>query len=124
MNPKILVRADGGAAMGAGHAARCLALAEESRRGGGVVDWAATELPDWLKPASEFIDLGDGNDALSSVLSASYVVEDIAEFLKWWESNSEFRFLGFHGCDLLAFAYLKRAQNYRILRSTCREKWD
>ncbi len=53
----------------------------------------ATELPDWLKPASEFIELGDGNDALSSVLSASYVVEDIAEFLKWWESNSDFRFL-------------------------------
>ncbi len=53
----------------------------------------ASELPDWLVPALDFVSLGKGQEALKSVLSASYVVEDMAAFLKWWESNSEFRFL-------------------------------
>ncbi len=59
--------------------------------GGSASD--ASELPDWIKPALDYISVGDENDALKSVLSASYVVEDIAKFLKWWESHSEFRFL-------------------------------
>ncbi len=52
-----------------------------------------SDLPDWLLPALDFITLGEGEDALKTVLSASYVVEDVAVFLKWWESNPEFRFL-------------------------------
>jgi len=52
-----------------------------------------SDLPEWIKPALDFISIGDENDALKSVLSASYVVEDIAKFLKWWESHPEFRFL-------------------------------
>ena len=51
------------------------------------------DLPDWLKPALEFIELGDDDDALKSVLSASYVVEDVAQFLKWWEGQPDFKFL-------------------------------
>lgn len=49
--------------------------------------------PEWLAPALEFISLKEGDDALESVLAASYVVDDIAQFLKWWEANPKFRFL-------------------------------
>lgn len=53
-----------------------------------------SKLPDWLRPALDFITLGnDDDDALKAVLSASYVVEDVSRFLKWWESHPEFRFL-------------------------------
>ncbi len=53
----------------------------------------SNDLPDWLKPALEFIELGEDDDALKSVLSASYVVEDVAQFLKWWEGQADFKFL-------------------------------
>ena len=59
--------------------------------GGSAVDGSG--LPEWIAPALDFISIGDENDALKSVLSASYVVEDIAKFLKWWESHPDFRFL-------------------------------
>ena len=59
--------------------------------GGSTVDGSG--LPEWIAPALDFISIGDENDALKSVLSASYVVEDIAKFLKWWESHPDFRFL-------------------------------
>lgn len=52
-----------------------------------------SELPEWLLPALDYVSVGDDGDALKSVLSASYVVEDIARFLKWWEANPGFRFL-------------------------------
>ena len=52
-----------------------------------------SDLPEWIAPALDFISIGDENDALKSVLSASYVVADIAKFLKWWESHPDFRFL-------------------------------
>ncbi len=55
---------------------------------------ASSELPDWLKPALEYVNTGsDDNDPLKAVLSASYIVEDIAQFLQWWEGQPGFRFL-------------------------------
>jgi len=53
------------------------------------------DTPDWLKPASVFVNFkgSDSEEALKSVLGASYVVEDISAFLSWWEANPGFRFL-------------------------------
>ena len=56
---------------------------------------ANDNLPDWLKSASGFVNFSDpdSDGALQSVLSASYVVEDLSAFLSWWEQNQAFRFL-------------------------------
>jgi len=59
----------------------------------GGVEGDSADRPDWLRPALEYISLESDKDPLASVLSASFVVDDMAQFLKWWESNPEFRFL-------------------------------
>ncbi|MDQ8188190.1 chromosome segregation protein SMC [Pelagicoccus sp. SDUM812002] len=55
----------------------------------------ATDLPDWLKPATEFVSLKDdaSHDSLRAVLASSYIVDSMADFLKWREGQTEFRFL-------------------------------
>lgn len=55
---------------------------------------SASDLPAWLQPALDFVNTGLGDDdPLKAVLSASFVVEDIAQFLQWWEGQPGFRFL-------------------------------
>lgn len=54
----------------------------------------SVSLPNWLKPALDFVNESPGDgDPLKAVLSASYVVEDMGEFLRWWEGQPAFRFL-------------------------------
>ncbi len=91
MNQRLLVRADAGVGSGAGHAMRCLALAEESLRMGAVVEWAAVELPDWISSRLEEVgirahrmmatEVGSAEDAaatgeLARRLEADWVVVD------------------------------------------------
>ncbi|MEM9157965.1 MAG: chromosome segregation protein SMC [Verrucomicrobiota bacterium] len=68
----------------------CLKLEEKQAAGAAKMD-----LPDWLPPALNFIEIdkGDHTAALKAVLEASYIVEEIGLFLKWWETNPDFRFL-------------------------------
>ncbi len=55
----------------------------------------ASDLPDWIKPATAFVSLKDdaSHDSLRAVLASSYIVDSMADFLKWRETQSEFRFL-------------------------------
>ena len=61
----------------------------------GHVDVDNDKLPEWLKPAADFVALSDDpkHASLKAVLTASYIVEDMATFLKWREGNAAFRFL-------------------------------
>ncbi|EDY80665.1 chromosome segregation protein SMC [Verrucomicrobiia bacterium DG1235] len=58
-------------------------------------DLPASDLPDWLKPASAYVSLKEdsSHDSLRAVLASCYVVDDLAAFLKWHEGRSDFRFL-------------------------------
>ncbi len=53
------------------------------------------DLPDWIKPATDFVSLKDdaSHDSLRAVLASSYIVDSMAAFLKWREGQSAFRFL-------------------------------
>ena len=53
MSERILVRADASVDIGAGHALRCIALAEEWLKRGAGADWATVELPEWLSSRLE-----------------------------------------------------------------------
>ncbi len=82
------------------------------------------ELPEWLQPALEFVDnSGDDDQALVSTLSASYVVDDIGVFLKWWEGNQNFSFLQVASkkgesvnCSGVATGGYQRSKNTSILQ--------
>ncbi|MBK1878901.1 chromosome segregation protein SMC [Pelagicoccus mobilis] len=56
---------------------------------------SAGALPDWIKPASEYVSLKEdaSHDSLRAVLASSFIVEDMAAFLKWREGQADFRFL-------------------------------
>ncbi|MCH6259260.1 chromosome segregation protein SMC [Puniceicoccaceae bacterium K14] len=55
---------------------------------------AAVAMPEWLKPALDFIDENpNDSNPLKAVLAACYVVEDMGAFLRWWETQPDFRFL-------------------------------
>ncbi|MDQ8197011.1 chromosome segregation protein SMC [Pelagicoccus enzymogenes] len=60
-----------------------------------IADAPASDLPDWIKPATDFVSLKDdaSHDSLRAVLASSYIVEDMGAFLKWREGQSAFRFL-------------------------------
>ncbi len=53
------------------------------------------DLPDWIKPATDFVSLKEdaSHDSLRAVLASSYIVDSMAAFLKWREGQSAFRFL-------------------------------
>lgn len=86
----LVVRADAGSDIGAGHVMRCLALAEEWRERGGAVVLVSTGLPDrladrWRRCGCTLVEQGhepgtDGDAdhlaALSSETGASWVVID------------------------------------------------
>ncbi len=82
------------------------------------------ELPEWLKPALDFIENAESADeALVSTLSASYLVEDIAAFLKWWEGHRAFSFLHVASikgelvnCNGVATGGHQKAKNSSILQ--------
>ncbi len=62
----------------------------------GALDLAApSDLPDWLRPATDFVSLQDdaGHDPLRAAFASSYIVEDLPAFLRWREENADFRFL-------------------------------
>lgn len=56
---------------------------------------SAGDLPDWIKPSTDFVSLKEdaSHDSLRAVLASSYIVDSMATFLKWREEQSEFRFL-------------------------------
>ncbi|MAM90275.1 MAG: chromosome segregation protein SMC [Opitutaceae bacterium] len=51
------------------------------------------KIPGWLEPATRFISMSEKAGPVESVLDACYIVDDLGDFLSWWESNPEFAFL-------------------------------
>lgn len=49
--------------------------------------------PDFLEPATRFVSLSEESSLVESVLDACYIVDELGQFLSWWEANPNFGFL-------------------------------
>ncbi len=62
---------------------------------GTAADIPTEDLPDWIKPSTDFVSLKEdaSHDSLRAVLASSYIVDSMGTFLKWREEQPAFRFL-------------------------------
>lgn len=61
--------------------------------GVGASPVAASELPGFLRPATQALNGFDGEHPAVSILASCYLADDLESFLEYWKANPEFSFL-------------------------------